>query len=193
MTLNLCALGSALPKSSLCPHCVAGERAFPLWPDLTSPCYNCWVSAGQSGDLGPLSPIDGPRRWWLQHQPGLCLVPQLRCACTQRNASSQNSSGICSFWQERTGPAALAHGQGSNRETWLSPAGAAQGFIIPGTQLWCRRHRCLVQGHPPLASGLLWWGCFGGDNSPQRPCTCPCWTQPQFCSECDAPGQLGEH
>lgn len=65
MTLNLCALGSALPKSSLCPHRAAGERASPLRPDLASPCYNCWVSAGQSGDLGPLSPVDGPRRWWL--------------------------------------------------------------------------------------------------------------------------------
>lgn len=37
VTLTLCALGSPLPKSSLCPHYAAGERGSPPRPDLASP------------------------------------------------------------------------------------------------------------------------------------------------------------
>lgn len=82
MTLDLCALGSALPKVSLCPHRAAGERVSPLRPDpvRTAGC--------QLGHLGSLSPVDGPRRWWLP-APARAVLGSPAALCVHSEECSQ--------------------------------------------------------------------------------------------------------
>lgn len=68
-----------------------------------------------------------------------------------------------------------------------------RGLSHLGPQLGCRHPRGLLRGDPLLAAGLPWWGCLRGDHRLQRPHAWPLQAQPQFCSEPNAPGQVGEH
>lgn len=199
MTLTL--LCSPLPKSSLSLHYAAGQRGSPPRLDLASPepplgfqpgsrVIRGFVPGRGSQMMVALSASLGCA-WFLSPSPGLAVcalggmhlgeIPQ-GFVPPGRKGKGRNEAG-CPCPQPRKrqrNPVGPGWSSPGAYHTWDPGLGAgAHGAC-------CRETLSLQQGCP---GGVA----LEGDNSPQRPHVCLLQAQPQFCSKCDAPGQVGEH
>lgn len=104
-----------------------------------------------------------------QHQPGLCLArpPLCRARCVHSAECTQPKllRDVFLLASKGTRQTALAQGQGSSREMWSAPAGAAQGLITPRTPAQVQVSWVLAAGG---SSPCSWAALVAseGDNSP---------------------------
>lgn len=151
--------------------------------------------------MGSLSLIEGPRQRWLPAPAPTVLVPPaplLASLCVHSEECTQpkflrdlfllagkgrDEAGCPCPWPRKwqrnpVGPGWSGPGA---YYTWDPILGAGVPRACCKDTVSCSR--AVLVGEAALE----------GDNSPQRPHVCPLQAQSQFCSECNAPGQAGEH